>query len=794
MRTWNLKSGDPLVLTLAADVRLGPTDYCNDHIWELTLGGGEPPALGLYTTFGLRARILRLFPRFTEGDTILSDPVAFNRSPAIHVFTPNYLRLTYAPFSDIEVIAEYWVPESDAVAGRLRITNQGTVPRQLRLEWDALLIPAEEGQRMAPLEIGKVMVLAGQTGNLAPVVFLTGGAEVVTSPYPALTLPIDLAGGASRQLSWAEAALSDAQASFELARQITTRNWDAECARVELLNAGQIEVHTGDPDWDTAFAFAQKTAFSLFLGPTAALPCASFVLTRQPDQGYSPRGDGSDYNHLWNGQTSLEAYYLINLLLPAAPHLAQGLVRNFLSTQNQDGEVDWKPGLGGQRGQLLATPLLACLAWRIYQVTEDRHFLEETFPLLLNSLLAWFLPQHDRDGDGIPEWDHAMQTGFEDHPLFAHWHTWTQGIDITTAESPSLCAFLYRECQALIRIAQLLDRSEPLLALQAHADNLKAAVEASWEEASVSYHYWDRDTHRSTPWKSLGERYGSGDISIHQDFAFPLRLLARIQTDSGPGGRVHIFIRGSGPTGQHLVEHIPNERLHWYLGMASVTSERVYTTLEDIEIQGADETDRITLQSAGYIGLDHTLFLPLWANIPGKERAQALVRQTITNPDRFWQLYGIRACSDPPITSDQTYTCQSVYLPWNALIGEGLVAYGYRTEAADLVVRLMKAIIQNLKNNRSFLRYYHAETGQGLGERNALNGLAPLGLFLDVLGVKLISPRRVELTGFNPFPWPITVKYRGLTVLRQSERTAVIFPDGQTITVEGSEPRIVALE
>jgi hypothetical protein len=72
MREWRLKIGDPLCLTLAADLRAGETCYANDQIWRLTIGEGEPPALALHTTLGLRARAFRLFPRFTEGDAAIT--------------------------------------------------------------------------------------------------------------------------------------------------------------------------------------------------------------------------------------------------------------------------------------------------------------------------------------------------------------------------------------------------------------------------------------------------------------------------------------------------------------------------------------------------------------------------------------------------------------------------------------------------------------------------------------------------------------------------------------------------
>jgi hypothetical protein len=123
-----------------------------------------------------------------------------------------------------------------------------------------------------------------------------------------------------------------------------------------------------------------------------------------------------------------------------------------------------------------------------------------------------------------------------------------------------------------------------------------------------------------------------------------------------------------------------------------------------------------------------------------------------------------------------------------------LIRYGYRDTAAQLFTRLMDAIVRNVKREKAFRRYYHAITGQGFGERNALLGLAPLGLFLETLGVRVVSAQRVGLSGFNPFPWPVTVKYRGLTILRLKDKSTVIFPDGQTVQVSDPSPRIISLE
>jgi hypothetical protein len=793
MREWNLKAENLRSITIASDARFTIPNYADDQVWELTLSGGEPPALALQTTYGLRARGLRLFPRFVEGEQDVSDPDRFFSPPTLKRFYPNFLLVACNPFPEIQVELEYWVAQSDAVAGRIRLTNKSSVQRQLRLDWNALLSPDEEGERMAPNEMEAAPLLSGTSGGLAPVVFTTGGAVATLGPFPALVLGLDLPPGGSRQFTWCHAARPTHEESFRLARQIAARNFDGERARLEMANASQVEIHTGDPDWDLAFALAQTSALGLFLGPTSQLPSASFVSARRPDHGYSLRGDGSDYGHLWSGQTALDAYTITNLILPGATELAWGLVHNFLSTQEEDGSIDWKPGMGGQRGNRLAAPLLATLAWRIFQVDRDIRTLEQVFPGLLNFVQAWFRPEHDRDGDGLPEWDDPMQAGLDDHPLFSRWHTWAKNVDISTSEGPALCALLYRECQAMIAMGQVLNRKEPLRALSSLADNLRSAVESAWGSRTSSYHNWDRDAHTIQKEETIGSITGSGTIRVEREFAQPVRVVLRIRSTAQPTRRSQAFVHGASSSGNHRIERIPPDRFQWYLGMGSTTSERTYAHIEYVEVQGLDPSDELSLHTAGYAWEEAASLLPLWAGLPSDKRAGQLVKKTITNPKRYWRPYGLPSCPQPPKQAD-TGVCENIHLTWTSMIAEGMVNYGFREEACDLLTRTMKAILETLKSEGGFRQYYNAVTGQGNGERDALGGLPPLGLFLEILGVRMISPQKVALAGTNPFPWPVTVKYRGLTVLRQKEKTLVVFPDGQTVSVVDPTPQIISLE
>jgi hypothetical protein len=66
-------------------------------------------------------------------------------------------------------------------------------------------------------------------------------------------------------------------------------------------------------------------------------------------------------------------------------------------------------------------------------------------------------------------------------------------------------------------------------------------------------------------------------------------------------------------------------------------------------------------------------------------------------------------------------------------------------------------------------------------------------LFLHILGVEILSPTKVKLEGENPFPWDVTVGYKGLKVIRGLKETRVIFANGKSVTVSDTSPCIVEM-
>ena len=154
MLPWNLSSPPPLSLTLAADSRLCQTDYTDDQIWELRTSGGEPAALALETTYGLRVNRMRLFPRFLKPGLDRTAPTSFHTPVKVLAYYPNYLSLSFTPFEGIEVMAEYWAPESQVVAGQIKITNYSVLPQLFRFEMAALLNARSPESSLRPLQTG----------------------------------------------------------------------------------------------------------------------------------------------------------------------------------------------------------------------------------------------------------------------------------------------------------------------------------------------------------------------------------------------------------------------------------------------------------------------------------------------------------------------------------------------------------------------------------------------------------------------------------------------------------------
>ncbi len=341
------------------------------------------------------------------------------------------------------------------------------------------------------------------------------------------------------------------------------------------------------------------------------------------------------------------------------------------------------------------------------------------------------------------------------------------------------------------KISGLVGKNNDQQVIAVQAEKLKEGVEACWDTRRANYRYLDRDSNLALRGKILHRGKGGGEVKFKESFEKPIRLHVEIITADGAIRRPEVdiaeFITKLGD--DETLTPLDFKRSN---GGSAATSKKIFTKIGKVTIYNLEENDKVIIRSVDLSGDDQSLLLPLWAGLADEKQANALVNRTLLNAEKFDRPFGLPACPVPP-TKEAEATCQSVHLPWNQLVIEGLLSYGYETEATRFFAHLMQGVLQNLRNNNAFYQYYNAEVGTGVGERNALSGLAPTGLFLELLGVRILSDTRVKLERQNPFPWAVTVRYRGLTIKREAHRTTITFANGEQVEVADEVPCIVSL-
>ncbi len=778
MKTWSLGLGDPLNLVIAADARLCTPTYTDDQIWSLLPSSGDPPALSLHSTLGLRACQVRLFPRFSHRETRLTEPASFFSPPVFTHLFPNRISLTCQPFQDLDTSMDYWVPSSQVVAGRVTFANPSVLNQTFHFEWFCMLNPLEEGESMAPTHDVQSWFLRGATANLTPTLVMNGNPQPTSGSYSGLSFDVELEPGASRQFFWALVCLQNEETSLQLARRTITRPWEAEMARIELTDAAsRLEVETGNPDWDAVLHFAASTARS-FIMPGPHLPEPSFVLARQPDLGFSARGDGNDYSTLWGGQTVLDACHLASMLLPTGRDVIEGIVRNFLSVQQEDGWIDWKPGAGGQRSHRLAQPMLAHLAAQVDDLKSDHAWLVEIFPALLKFTKRWFAADHDSDRDGLPEWDHPVQNGLEEFLRFYKAPS-AGGASVPHVETPALAAMLFNECKSLIRLAHRLEThtgkrlTRDITWLNNRATAMQKALDGMWDAKSGWHHLRDAASNSSPAGAAICDISRNGETRLKKAFRKPARLVVNLTIPILPR-QMKVEIEGEGQRGKQK-EELTFSDFTWIGDSASASTGKLYKSVNRLVVSGLPEGTSGSLASVDFQTIDISMLLPLWAKMVTPARARLMVERAL-----------------PALTTPHGLTAspgaQVILMQWNWLVAEGLLNYGYRPQAAAIFTGLISLCVPALRQHQTFFGAYQIQPGGGVlpaGDRGSLYGLPPLGLLLKLAGIRSFASDGMTFEGYSPFPAPINVKYQSTSMICHSDRIEVLVDRDNIVEVTG---------
>jgi len=774
MDSISLSRSDPKAFILAADGDFSDFDAARDQVWSLNLCGTPSSPFSLTTTYGLTAKSVNLFPNICINNQRLTESTPYAQPPTVTRYTPASLRVNLKLQTDLDLQFDCYMPEPDVLMGAVQVKNTGSDIAELSLEMAFILIPMLPGTPSHPDADGITQIITAQAGNFYPVLYMTGGPSAISNPYPSLSKLIQIPPQKTKSLSWALVSKATKAQSIKTARDGMRKNWRKSVQTHVMAHTHQtIHIKTGNPDWDDAFFLAQTNAMTHWVSPNNGQLPSFMIRDRNPDHNIHPEQTHQSLDDL----TVLEAHHLAQIWLPARKEKLKSLVENFLTRIDQDGCLPVRLNASPFKPPIAECPLLASLCLAIYEIDRDTDFLQRVFPLLRRISDRWFRTNTHSES-GIPlVWESPEQLQISSGLFkFDIWEATGSGLDIKFAESPALAAMLQQEAGALGKLAKILQQPSIEKRYERLTSKLDKITGDFWQEKHQGFVYRDPRSHTTPSQEVFMAGPVQKNIKIEKQFTAAQRLqILLISNEEGTrAGRIQFA--GKSPSGEQILETFAFRDICWVLGRAHITTHQLYGSLEAIHVEGLKPQDRFLLQTVDFSQQDVTCLLPLWSGEREQTQLEELLEKPLNaeSPDLR---YGI------PETWRCTHNLPEklplrVNVLWNTLIIEGLARSGLSNEASKLFTNLMNSVTRGLKHFTGFYPYFDQETGCPCGQRNAIAGLPPLRLFLQIAGIRLLSPTKVALWGENPFPWPLEVQWQGLSLKKEGSHTRLTFPDG----------------
>jgi hypothetical protein len=772
---------------LCTDGQFMPYEPEKDQVWSFNIEKTNHSPFYLHTTYGLRAVSMRVFPNLKIGNQQILDENQLIQQPQVTAYTPGYLCLV-AESNSLLLKFDFFLPEPEVLVGTIKVENKTEKLIELTVEMAAILVPMKNGSPTRAEKEGVHHIVSGITENLCPVLFMNSGPIGVNNPYPALSMSMTLPAYEQKEVTWALVSKASRSVSFAKAQSILTSDWK-RMANVQN-KAGErsfIDIRTGNPDWDAAFALAQPTAMTHLAEGAHAKTKPLFLRARLPDVPLARQKNIREMDDL----TSLEAVHLSQVILPAHSEILIGQVEKYLGHLQTEktllSRVNTSPFIHAHP----ELPLLAHLCLELYKINQDQHLLKAVFHPLCKIIDFWLKPEDKNQTIKLPSWESPSQLQIESglYP-FEHWGESAQGIDTKTVASPALVSLLYAETMAMQKISGILGEEKAQQNFQSMANALEQALHEFWDETGQIFTYRDQQSFRSPSHELHLSIPAQSTIQVNKIFSEPQRLLCHLFAVDEKTKVCSIQLTGKDEHGSTIVEVFKNDQIHWIMKTAHLTSKNLFSTLHSVNTTGLKEDDRFEIETVDLSKPDITCLLPLWSGGIEQEHLKILA-ETFLDPTKEDFSTGI-----PEVWQGKHKLPENlpvfINIIWNTFIIEGLLNQGYPIQAREHFKNLMDTISSALKNYKAFYAANEKASKRPAGGANAIGGLPPLRLFLKIAGIQLFSPDRIALWGENPFPWPIEVHWQGLSIIKEGLHTRVTFPSGANMVNDSAEPVLLS--
>ncbi len=758
-RTWNKPLPDRFLL--GGEQRFSSEHQQSNQGWVLRQSKDTFPAPVVELLQDFPGINFRIYPRIYEPTLTEVDPLNNDPTPLINSFSWDWIEFVYQPIKELEVRSIYWSPDSAVICGESWVANHSDQEKVVFLDLVCLLQFQGAGNLIAHEEIGGRPVLTGCLGDQYLILFLAGNPILQEGPFPYLQNKLSIAPDNEERIQWFCIRSDTHQSALEVFTNVLQLDWSGEISRRKVALQSQVEITTGDPDWDFVLAHSQKQSLWRY----------HQIASRKKLESLGG-GDLSPTQAL--------------MLLQSLDSQGSDSVKNILDLVfNQPGQPDppKKDTYHDQTPPILAGELL----WQVHRmgfsIDNWPSYLERTAGWLAD----WFSPQMDKDSDGIPELLHPQILDLAGSRTAADKGSKNRFFPSPYLESPGLGALIYND---LCKIEDLLllagEISEHNVNLR--KKNLLNFLQSSWDSKNSKFQNRDSHSHEAVVGFDIFKNLQPGLNILRKIFPQPARIAVMHLGSAAdhPRREFRIICHGLDFLGNYRIEelHSPNSSSHD--GINWIFSESIFSNLDYCLLKDRGLKGQINLVAPSTFSEDITMTLPLWAGILPDHQTREIFENVLLDPNRYWSPYGF---SSQPGSKEATMD-----LFWNLLLGQALLKLGKMDTAAKMIERWMDVIIPALGRSGSTYPSYEISTGQGLGLKDSLESLFPIRFFLQVLGIEILQNEVLSIEGKNPFPWPVKLRYRGMEIRRDKRQTTIIRPGKDTLTLTDLEKIQIKLD
>jgi hypothetical protein len=715
-----------------------------------------------------------VFPEFQADNPSAKGAEQFSDVALIQFLSTNFVEIKLSPFSFLDAYLKVWVPNSQMIVGQMTCVNNSTGSRGIGMDWLVQLDPHPGGRPMTTTTMGINTILHGQTENLFPVFYLTGGPEESSSVFPGLVIKMLLTPGASRQVTWVVASLGSLEASFQQARHFSSHQFDIEQFKIEMTDKRQkcIFSDQSDPN-ENQLNLSQNRAYQLLMPPVKRFKYATFIHLRNPDHGFHPTEEMLEISREWSGQTLYGIWMMMQNLLPGRPDTLKGLIQNMIDSQKEDGSIDFCVSANRRQTGFSAPPLLATLSCELHPYFEDYEWYAENYPKMLHFLRSWL----SNESNLLPSMIHPIQTGLDNIRQIDEDSQVNFWLKLSTSQNLYLLSFLYREIRSLIQIAGWINIQEDLPWLEKKLEWLADVVNATWKQESGGFICSDSLTNRTSGGKVLCEFLQNGSHKPRRVITIPGRIYIQLNISSRISPDFSCVLLGRNDSGE--IEIVLDSRSFQWIGNTGVyVSEIPFSALAQVKICGWKRGDSGKVGQVDLTHMDITSLLPLWAGIPSQQQADNMLE--VNEPANYLVENGITLNQN-----NGSHTAQRLPNFLAAMIIEGFLNYHH----IDLADRFFHHHFLQGSQEDDFKLPLRAEPNIA-----DLDDLLAVKLFLAISGVKKLTTNEVIITHFNIHPLPVTVQYNQIKLILHSGFTEIIPASGNSIIIDKPGPHKVLLE